>query len=214
MAKVQGFKVVKEGLVSLSDVYSVTPMQKGIDGIGNYMLPAVGKIFTDSNAVQAEFHKSLMSGELRKLIEEGAIEPVEVESTSVNMPEFNVNNKVAERDLAEMTVEQLEKILEAKKKTKLIKEIAETQKENTEKIGASVEANPTASTGTEQPTEKSESKKSYEIDPLLKDFSGLSYQDKLTYISKCDDKATLKAIVNSDVEISVIKKRALDKLAK
>jgi len=214
MAKVQGFRVVKDGLVSLSDVYGITPMQQGIEGLGNFMFPPVGGIFTSNNAVETEFKKSYMSGELRRLIEEGAIEPIELEGTEGNLPEFNAKNKPATQDLNNLSIQQLEEILEEKKRASLIQQIAETQVQEPvkDKMLAtqkdSAEATETVKEEIQEKTVVSTA------DPLLKDFTGLSYQEKLTYISKATDKAVLKAIVSSDEEISVVKKRALDKLAK
>jgi len=200
MGKVQGFEVMIEGLVSLGDVYQVAPMKPGVDSISNFMIPQKGKVFTSIGTDPSEFNKSWMSGDLRKLIEEGAIKPVDIESEDVNMPEFNSKNKVEEKDLSNMSIEELEKLLETKKKTVLIEKIQETQEENKEK---DLEVK-TKTTVVEQTLSN----------PLLKDFIKLVYQDKLTFISKTDDKEILKAIVSSVDENSVVKNRALDKLAK
>ncbi|MFA7074134.1 MAG: hypothetical protein WC234_02975 [Endomicrobiaceae bacterium] len=225
MAKVQGFEVVKEGLLNLKDVYQVMSTNQGVQEIGQFVIPKVGEIFTSMNAMdQSEFNKSLMAGELRVLIEEGAVRPVEIEASQTNLPEFNSRN---EKDLSNMSIEELEKMLEAKKKQSLITKIMQSEIKQEENKVSELDT-PVEAKKESIPSEKEieNFKKEYdtednktdnkEVDKgiSLTDYFAMTHQSRMSFISKTTDKQLLKEISDSAEENSMLKKRAVERLTK
>lgn len=215
------YKVVDPRVRFIADIPSLNAMRGGgskpaCELYSDQLNASFGEFLDEDSAEQEKFEMSLRKGLLRKFIDNGLIEVVDVkEETAKGLDAILKNNPFIKRKDIEPSKEvdvvtvgnDWNKMTHAEKRALLDAEDEQIAKKKAEEE-ALIAVEKAEITAKQEAETKSEAALTIEL------FNKLKYQDKLKAIAKCEDQALLTVIANSEKQGSMLYNRASTRISK